>query len=85
MPENLEVDEKVTTFAHVNETSRDGAEVARWAHNPKAGGSNPPPATKRFRGVAVITLACHARDRGFNSRRNRHSFWLHSSVGRAQD
>ena len=20
--------------------------VARWAHNPKAGGSNPPPATK---------------------------------------
>ena len=24
-----------------------------------------------FRGVAVITLACHARDRGFNSRRNR--------------
>lgn len=35
MPENLEVDEKVTTFAHVNETSRDGAEVARWAHNPK--------------------------------------------------
>ena len=59
--------------------------VARWAHNPKVGGSNPPPATKRFRGVAVITLACHARDRGFNSRRNRHSFWLHSSVGRAQD
>ena len=21
--------------------------VARWAHNPKVGGSNPPPATKR--------------------------------------
>lgn len=25
-----------------------------------------------FVGVVVITLACHARDRGFNSRRNRH-------------
>ena len=24
---------------------RGGAVVARWAHNPKAGGSNPPPAT----------------------------------------
>ena len=47
MPENLEVDEKVTTFAHVNETSRDGAEVARWAHNPKVVGSNPAPATKQ--------------------------------------
>ncbi len=46
MPENLEVDKKVTTFAHVNETSRDGAEVARWAHNPKVVGSNPAPATK---------------------------------------
>ena len=45
MPENLEVDEKVTTFAHVNETSRDGAEVARWAHNPKVGSSSLPPAT----------------------------------------
>lgn len=44
MPENLEVDEKVTTFAHVNETSRDGAEVARWAHNPKVIGSSPVPA-----------------------------------------
>ena len=47
MPENLEVDEKVTTFAHVNETSRDGAEVARWAHNPKVAGSSPAPATKK--------------------------------------
>ena len=48
MPENLEVDEKVTTFAHVNETSRDGAEVARWAHNPKVGSSSLPPATKIY-------------------------------------
>ena len=23
--------------------------VARWAHNPKVGGSNPPPATKKSR------------------------------------
>ena len=27
-------------------TMRDGAEVARWAHNPKVVGSNPAPATK---------------------------------------
>ena len=26
--------------------TRGGAAVARWAHNPKVGGSNPPPATK---------------------------------------
>lgn len=47
MPENLEVDEKVTTFAHVNETSRDGAEVARWAHNPKVVCSSQASATTR--------------------------------------
>ena len=31
-------------------TCRRGVEqlVARWAHNPKAGGSNPPPATTWF-------------------------------------
>ena len=65
MPENLEVDEKVTTFAHVNETSRDGAEVARWAHNPKVVGSNPAPATKRgspFGGPLLLyTRHRHAR------------------------
>jgi hypothetical protein len=27
-------------------TLRGGAVAARWAHNPKVGGSNPPPATK---------------------------------------
>ena len=59
--------------------------VARWAHNPKVVGSNPASATKGSRGVAVITSACHAEDREFNSRRNRHLFWLYSSVGRAQD
>ena len=47
--------------------------VARWAHNPKVIGSNPVPATKWFRGVAVITSACHAEDREFDSRRDRHS------------
>ena len=36
----------VYTFA-VEITSRDGAEVARWAHNPKVVGSNPAPATKK--------------------------------------
>ena len=59
--------------------------VARWAHNPKVVGSNPAPATIWSRGVAVITSACHAEDREFDSRRDRHFFWLHSSVGRAED
>ena len=36
----------VLTFASVLKTaSRGGAVVARWAHNPKAGGSIPSPAT----------------------------------------
>ena len=39
---------KHRTFASVLKTaSRGGAVVARWAHNPKAGGSIPSPATKR--------------------------------------
>ena len=46
--------------------------VARRAHNPKVVGSNPSSATKWFRSVAVITSACHAEDREFDSRRNRH-------------
>ena len=29
-----------------HKTSRDGAVVARWAHNPKVAGSSPAPATK---------------------------------------
>ena len=48
--------------------------VARRAHNPKVVGSNPSSATIWFRGVAVITSACHAEDREFDSRRNRHYF-----------
>ena len=49
--------------------------VARRAHNPKAVGSNPASATNWSRGVAVITSACHAEDREFDSRRDRHLFF----------
>ena len=52
--------------------------VARRAHNPKVIGSNPVPATIWFRGVAVITSACHAEDREFNSRRDRHIYFFGS-------
>ena len=37
------------------------------------------------RSAVVTTSACHAEDRGFNPRRDRHFFWLCSSVGRARD
>ena len=45
-------------------TSRDGAEVARWAHNPKVVGSNPAPATRKkaagiFSGFFFIYLIEH--------------------------
>ena len=46
--------------------------VARWAHNPKVVGSNPSPATKWSRGVAVNMPDCHSGDREFDSRRDRH-------------
>ena len=46
--ENLERNVFLCTFASVLKTaSRGGAVVARWAHNPKAGGSIPSPATLR--------------------------------------
>ena len=62
--------------------------VARWAHNPKVAGSNPAPATKWSRGVAVNMPACHAGDRRFDPGRDRHFYltlWVSSSVGRALD
>ncbi len=42
-----------TTFA-LDKTLRGGAEVARWAHNPKVASSNLAPATK---------IACLSTDR----------------------
>ena len=35
-------------------TSRGGAVVARWAHNPKVAGSSPAPATKSTVSQAVL-------------------------------
>jgi hypothetical protein len=35
-----------------NIASWDRAVVARWAHNPKVGGSNPPPATQKLKSRA---------------------------------
>ena len=46
LPKNLVGNCKGCIFASVLKTaSRGGAVVARWAHNPKAGGSIPSPAT----------------------------------------
>jgi hypothetical protein len=36
--------DRVSSFKYI---LRGGAVVARWAHNPKVGGSNPPSATKK--------------------------------------
>ena len=59
--------------------------VARWAHNPEVVGSNPTPATK-------WSVSLEAYDVCLSRRRSRVRipygppfFWLHSSVGRAED
>ena len=59
--------------------------VARWAHNPKVRGSNPLSATNLicYNGSLVQlvnTSACHAEDRGFESRRDRHYGFIAQSV-----
>ena len=55
--ENLEHNVFWCTFASVLKTaSRGGAVVARWAHNPKAGGSIPSPATLRRTNVLLFLL-----------------------------
>ena len=55
--ENLERNVFWCTFASVLKTaSRGGAVVARWAHNPKAGGSIPSPATLRRMKVLLFFI-----------------------------
>ena len=52
---NLADTDKCRIFASVLRTaSRGGAVVARWAHNPKAGGSIPSPATKGEREFSLF-------------------------------
>ncbi len=54
--------------------------VARRAHNPEAVGSNPTPATMWSCGVVVNMPACHAGDRGFESRQDRHLIKLNQGL-----
>ena len=49
---NLVETKKKCNFATSKTTMRDGAEVARRAHNPKVVGSNPAPATRLTRCVS---------------------------------
>ena len=42
-----------SSYLCTQKTSRDGAVVARWAHNPKVAGSSPAPATKEIVEIAA--------------------------------
>ncbi len=61
LPENFADMKKSYTFAsELRKAPRGGAVVARWAHNPKAGGSIPSPATQR-RTKVLLFLFCNFR------------------------
>ena len=49
-----------SVYLCTQKTSRDGAVVARWAHNPKVAGSSPAPATK-FKVVFRDNLFCYIK------------------------
>ena len=58
---NLVESEIMCNFATSKTTLRDGAEVARRAHNPKVVGSNPAPATRQRKRVLAILLTLFLR------------------------
>lgn len=57
--------QKCCIFAPTKHDAGWSSPVARWAHNPKVGGSNPPPATKRrflsllFYWIIFLCAACN--------------------------
>ena len=76
-------DEEPIAEASAEHPPRGGAAAARWAHNPKVGGSNPPPATRCERrhriGAGVAVSFCRSlcfnvleqpRRNSFDFRRN---------------
>ena len=68
LPENLERNVFWCTFASVLKTaSRGGAVVARWAHNPKAGGSIPSPATSKGEQIVLLFYFFYPKKRIFLS------------------
>ena len=63
----------------ISSISRDRAVVARQAHDLKAGGSSPPPATKRSGGQAVKTPPFHGGNTGSSPVRS--TIWDDSLCG----